>query len=289
MRELTTFVPRFLAVAAAAGVLMACGDGDGGDAAGGQAVGGAPVVVENAATLTGRVAFNGAPPAPQPIDMRDEPTCAENFDGENPHSQPVSVSDGHLKNVFIHVTEGLTGNYPASGDPVIIDQVACVYIPRVVGVQVGQNITFRNSDGLLHNIRATPSVNRGFNISQPTNMDTQRSFSSREVMVPIECNVHGWMDAFIGVVDHPYFAVSGEDGSFRIENLPPGTYTIETWHERYGTQTQQVTLAANETKDIGFAYDATMAGRPVPLGAPLDPHAHPPVAGGTSHAHGTGR
>lgn len=272
----------FLAPALAC-AFIACGGGDGGteQQTGGPAA--APVAVENPATLTGHVAFAGEPPAPRPIDMRDEPTCAERQD-EGTDSQDVVVNDGRLKNVFVYVREGITGSHPAAGGEVLIDQQGCIYHPRVVGVQTGQTIVFRNSDGLLHNIKAVPTVNRGFNISQPNNMDTQRSFDSQEVMVPIECNVHGWMQAYVGVVEHPYFAVTAADGTFSIENLPAGTYTIETWHERYGTQTQQVTLAPDETAEIAFSYDASMAGRPVPLAPPLDPHAHvPAVAAADDH------
>jgi plastocyanin len=270
--------------------LLACGGGDG-DTDRGQAGVTAAVEVENPATLTGHIAFTGAPPARQTIDMREEPACAERFDPDYPHAHAVAVRDGRMQNTFVYISEGITDRHPAPDEQVLIDQVACIYTPRVVGVQTGQTIVFRNSDGLLHNIRATPSVNRGFNVSQPTNMDTPRSFNAREVMIPVECNVHGWMDAYIGVLDHPYYAVSGEDGSFRITNIPPGTYTIETWHEQYGTQTQQVTLGPNETQELTFTYDATMAGRPVPLGPPLDPHAHAasPAADATHHAHGAGR
>jgi plastocyanin len=260
-------------------LLFACGGDDTAPAGGAPADRPAAAAVENPAVLTGQIVFNGAAPARQPIDMRDEPDCAERFDPEYPHAQPVAVQDGRLQNVFVYVKDGLSGSHPASTERVVIDQRACIYTPRVVGVQTGQEVIFRNSDDLLHNIRASPTVNRLFNITQPrSNMESARTFSSREIMVPIECNVHGWMQAYVGVLDHPYFAVSGQDGSFRIDNLPPGTYTIEAWHERYGTQTQQVTVGPNETSEIDFAYDAGMAGRPVPLGTPVDPHAHVSLA-----------
>lgn len=260
-------------------VVAGCGGGDGADQqAGGPEV--APVVVDNPATVTGHVAFSGTPPAPQPIDMRDEPTCAEQHDNgvavDDAHD--VVVNDGRLQNVFVYISDGVSGSFPESGDPVLIEQRGCIYHPRVTGAQAGQTITFRNSDGLLHNIKAVPSVNRGFNISQPNNMDTARNFAQPEVMVPIECNVHGWMQAYIGVVEHPYFAVSGADGTFSIGNLAPGTYTLTAWHERYGTQTQQLTVGPDETADLVFSYDASMAGLHVPLGAPLDPHAQHVVA-----------
>jgi plastocyanin len=269
-------------------VLAGCGGTDQAD----QQAGGPPaaaVEVENAATVNGHVAFDGAPPAPRPVDMRDEPTCAEQHTNGvgAADAHDVAVNDGRLQNVFVYISDGVSGTFPASGDPVLIDQRGCIYHPRVAGVQTGQTITFRNSDGLLHNIKAVPTVNRGFNISQPNNMDTQRSFPQPEVMIPVECNVHGWMQAYIGVVEHPYFAVSGADGSFSIGNLAPGTYTVTAWHERYGTQTQQLTVGPDETAEIVFSYDASMAGRDVPLGPPLEPHAHGIALAHTAgpHAH----
>jgi plastocyanin len=228
--------------------------------------------IANAATLNGEVTFTGTVPQPDPIDMSEEPACAEKHDG-TPVSDDVVVNDGKLRNVFIYIKDGLTGAPAAASGQVVIDQDGCVYLPHVAGVQTGQGIVFKNSDGLLHNIKATPTENRTFNISQPTNMESPpRTFTTQEVMIPIECNVHSWMQAYVGVVDHPYFAVSAEDGTFSIGNLPPGTYTIEAWHEEYGTQTQQVTLGADATESITFAFDASMAGAFVPLGPAIDPH-----------------
>jgi hypothetical protein len=144
----------------------------------------------------------------------------------------------------------------------------------VLAIQTGQPLIIKNSDGLLHNINTQPSVNQGFNVSQPVSMETSKEFTSAEVMIPVKCDVHGWMEAFIGVQEHPYMAVSAEDGTFRLENLPPGTYTIEAWHEAYGTQTQTVTVGAQETGEVMFEYSSEMAGRPVPLGEPIDLHDH---------------
>jgi plastocyanin len=253
--------------------VAACGGGDGTDQSS-QAPEAAPAApIANAATLTGEVLFTGAVPQQQPIDMSEEPTCADKHDGMAVN-EDVVVNDGRLQNVFVYVRDGLTGAQATAGERVVIDQDGCLYIPRVAGVQVGQNLIFKNSDGLLHNIKATPTANRGFNISQPNNMESTRTFSTREVMIPIECSVHGWMQAYVGVLDHPYFAVSGDDGAFSIGNLPPGTYTIEAWHEAYGTQTQEVTLGPDASEAITFTFDASMAGAHVPLGPPLDPHVH---------------
>jgi hypothetical protein len=121
----------------------------------------------------------------------------------------------------------------------------------------------------LHNIKAAPTANRPFNISQPVNMDTQRSFPTAEVMIPVQCDVHGWMTMYLGVLPHPYHAVSAADGSVSLPGLPPGEYVIEAWHERYGTQTQTVTVTTGETAEVSFAFSAATA-TAVPLGEPID-------------------
>ena len=138
----------------------------------------------------------------------------------------------------------------------------------------GQDITIKNSDGLLHNINATPAEQRGFNTSQPVAMETTRSFGTVEVMVPLRCDVHGWMNAYVGVLDHPYHSVSNGSGAFDLSTLPPGDYVIEAWHERYGTQTQNVTVSTGETAEVTFTFRASMAQNAVvPLGTPIDFHA----------------
>jgi hypothetical protein len=125
----------------------------------------------------------------------------------------------------------------------------------VLGVQVGQQLTIRNSDPLLHNVRAEAQINEPFDVGTPIQgMEVKRTFATREVMVPFKCNVHSWMNAYVGVLEHPFFAVTDGSGRFTIRDLPPGNYTIEIWHERLGTQTQQVTVAAKDTQDLTFNY-----------------------------------
>jgi hypothetical protein len=136
-----------------------------------------------------------------------------------------------------------------------IDQVSCRYHPHVFGVRVGQPVEFVNSDPTLHNIHALPKANSEFNNGQPIQgMKMSHTFTAKEVMVPFKCDVHGWMSAYVGVLDHPYFGTTAPDGKVVIGNLPPGTYTIEAWHELLGTKTQQVTIAAKEAKDVSFAF-----------------------------------
>lgn len=256
-------------------VLSACGGDGGDDAATTGGAGAAAVEIQNPGAITGVVSFTGTPPALEPIDMREEPDCAAKHEG-TPVQARVVASNGTLGNVFVYVKEGLSQSYPPTGDAPEIDQDGCIYHPRVIGVQTGQNLTILNSDPVLHNVNARPSANRGFNISQPqAGMSSERSFSTPEVMIPVQCDVHSWMRAYIGVVDHPYFAVTGEDGSFSLENLPPGDYVVEAWHEVYGAQTTNVTVPPDGTAEAGFSFDAsTAASAVVPLGAAIDLHDH---------------
>jgi hypothetical protein len=228
---------------------------------------------DSAGTITGVISFEGTPPVPEPIDMAEEPTCAEKYT-EPPVKEAAVVSDGNLANVYVYVKEGLPDlDFPAPSEGVTLDQTGCHYVPHVLAIQVGQPLVIKNSDGILHNINTQPSQNRGFNISQPVEMETEREFNTAEVMIPVKCDVHGWMEAYIGVQDHPYAAISGTDGTFSLENLPAGDYVIEAWHESFGTQTQNVTVGAQETQEITFTFSGEMAGRPVPLGEPLVLHA----------------
>jgi hypothetical protein len=232
----------------------------------------AAVAVTDPGTITGVVNFAGTAPANAAIDMSEEPTCAEQHAG-GVTRETVIANDGRLKNVFVYISEGITGQHPAPSEAVRIDQQGCVYIPHIIGVQTGQDLVIHNSDDLLHNVKAQPTNNRPFNRSQPSaGIENTESFDEAEIMVPIQCDVHGWMQAYVGVVDHPYYAVSGDDGTFTIGNLPAGTYTLTSWHEQYGTQTQQVTVAANGTANVTFDYNASQANAHIPLGAPVDPH-----------------
>jgi len=209
-----------------------------------------------AATITGKVAFDGAAPAKgEPIKMNADPNCVK-MHTEAVYDMPVEVNANKtLKNVFVYVKSGLSGKFPAPSTPVEIDQKGCMYSPHVFGIQVGQKLVIKNDDPTLHNIHARPVVNAQFNAAQPVQgMTTEKSFDKPEVMVPFRCDVHNWMNAYCGVVDNPYFAVTGDDGTFSIKGLPPGTYTIETWQEKYGVQDQTVTVAAKETKDITVSY-----------------------------------
>ncbi len=220
--------------------------------------GGSDEVSQGGATITGKVKFTGTKPAMPAIDMSEEAKCKAKYTA-TPHEEMVVVNpNGTLANVFVYVKAGLPagGTYPTPATPVVLDQDGCRYHPHVFGIQVGQTMQIKNSDGILHNIKAKGVKNRPFNISQPSVMTSDRTFSAPEVMVPLECNVHGWMHAWAGVLPHPYFAVSGADGSYTIKGLPPGTYTIEAWHEKYGLQTATVTVTAGGSKSQDFTFAA---------------------------------
>jgi hypothetical protein len=227
-------------------------------AMGGPSFTAAPTAGFAGATISGKVRLEGKAPANPAIDMSEEAKCAAKYP-KPPHDEIVAVNaTGALANVFIYVKAGLPADakYPTPTTPVVIDQSGCLYHPRVFGIMVNQTLQIKNSDGLLHNIKAMGKKNRPFNISQPTNMTTDRTFSAEEVMLPFECNVHGWMHAWAGVLPHPFFATTGPDGAFAITGLPPGTYTIEAWHEKYGTQDATVTVAANAAKTAAFTFTA---------------------------------
>jgi plastocyanin len=215
---------------------------------------------QGSGVVTGTVSFAGTAPANPAIDMSEEAACKAKHAGAITDPQVV-VKGGKVANVFVYVKSGLPANatYSAPAEAVVIDQEGCLYKPRVLGVMAGQNIDIKNSDPVLHNIKAVPKTNRGFNISQPTaGMVSKRKFDQPEQMVPLQCNVHSWMHASVGVMPHPFFATTGEDGTFRIQGLPPGTYEIEAWHEKLGPKTMTVTVGDAEAK-ADFNYTAPRA------------------------------
>ncbi len=211
----------------------------------------------NGGTVTGKVSFEGAKPAMKTLDMSATPYCERAHKGDPAKSEEVVVNgNGTLKNVFVWVKAGLPDkNWQVPTSPVLLDQRGCMYHPHVIGVMTGQNIDIKTSDQTNHNIHPQPSVNQEWNESQPPGSeDKMKSFARQEVMIPVKCNVHPWMRAYIGVVSHPFFAVTSDDGTYTIKGLPPGTYTIEAWHEKYGTQDQQVTVGAKESKPLDFSF-----------------------------------
>ncbi|HLJ79786.1 MAG TPA: carboxypeptidase regulatory-like domain-containing protein [Acidobacteriaceae bacterium] len=215
--------------------------------------------LNNAGTIAGTVHFTGTAPKPVEIDMAQDPACTL---GAKNYSEGYVVHNGGFANIFVYVKDGL-GNkiYAAPSQPVTIDQKNCRYQPHVVGVMLGQPVQFTNSDPTMHNIHMMPTVqgNQPVDISQgpagPGNkkQDTA-TFGKPELMMPVRCNNHPWMQAFINVAPNPFFAVTDADGKFTIKGLPPGTYTLVADQENMGEKTATVTVGAKQTVTQDFTY-----------------------------------
>lgn len=204
--------------------------------------------------IRGTATYAG-PDTDQPISMQGDPACAA-LHPEPVDSGEIALRDGKLANVFVYVKSGLAEkSFPAPAEKRHVDQRGCLFSPRVLGVQVGQTVEFANGDATLHNVHALPAANTESNDPQAQGMPPiDRKFDKPEVMVPVRCDMHPWMVAYVGVVPHSYYAVSGEDGAFSIANLPPGKYTLEAWHEKLGTQARQVTVAPGRAVTVDFDF-----------------------------------
>jgi plastocyanin len=210
-----------------------------------------------AGSVSGKITYEGPKPAKTAISMTSDADCEKLHAGHPVYDESVVVGPAHgLANAFVYVKSGLEGKrFELPQQPVVLDQRACMYVPRVIGIRVGQTMDVRNSDPVSHNIHPIPENNREWNQQQsPQAPNLQHRFPRPEIMVPVKCNVHRWMRAYIGVVDHPYFAVTAPDGAFELENLPPGDYTIAVWHEKFGEKTAAVHVAATQATAVSFTY-----------------------------------
>jgi plastocyanin len=252
---------RFFALAGTV-TIAACGGGGGGttpatESAPADVVAPAAAKVDEATAgnINGKVVLEGAAPKNEVIKMNADPVCMREAKGTQ--TQETFVGEGGaLGNVFVYVKEGLGDRqFDVPTETVTLDQEGCRYHPHVFGIRVGQPLSIVNNDPTLHNIHAVPKTNKEFNTGQPIEgMKFAHTFTDPEVMVPFKCDVHGWMNAYAGVVNHPYFAVTGNGGTFELKTLPPGNYVVEAWHEKLGTMTQNVTVGEKETKDITFTF-----------------------------------
>lgn len=210
-----------------------------------------------AASINGKIVFEGAVPAAEKFKMSADAFCARSHPGDLSREDIAIGKDKGLANVFVYVKSGINGTYPPPAAAAIIDQKGCTYHPHVFGMVVGQSLEILNSDDTLHNIHSFAEKNEAFNLGMPVKgMKYTKKFDKPEVMIRIKCDVHGWMSAYCGVLAHPFFAVTAADGTYTIKDLPAGTYTIEAWHEKLGTQTQQVTVGAQESKPAAFTFKA---------------------------------
>ena len=216
-----------------------------------------PASIADPGAISGTINFVGDAPEGMVLQMAADPYCLTSHAGTEVVSQRVVVNDNAtLRYVFVYVKEGLDQTFTTSADTVELSQEGCMYAPHVLGLQTNQTLSVVNNDDALHNINGQPteSGNVPFNFAQPIKgMTADRTFASAEI-IPVKCDVHPWMQAFIVVTNHPYFAVSSADGSFTINNLPAGDYVVAAWHETMDEQTQNITVGANATAEISFDF-----------------------------------
>mgnify|MGYP000710513626 FL=1 len=195
-------------------------------------------------SIIGTITFEGKAPKMKPLRLDADPICVANNEIAPKKEWLILDENKGVKNVLVFVTEGLNIDYSPPEEPVVIDQKGCIYSPHVLGIMAGQQLDILNNDGTLHNIHALPKVNKEFNKAQPrSKKKLSVKFEKPEAPFKVKCDVHPWMGAYIGVFDHPCFAVSGDDGTYIISDLKPGEYVIEAWHEKLGSQTANVTVS----------------------------------------------
>lgn len=209
-----------------------------------------------AASISGVIKYEGAAPKFKEIKMDADPLCMEKHTSAV-YPQTLVLGEGNtMANVFVHVKGGLSNQaYTAPTEPVVLDQKGCFYEPHIFGIMVGQPLKILNPDGTLHNVHVMSKVNLEFNLAMPKfRTETTKVFDKPEFMFAFKCDVHPWMLAWGSVMSHPFFFVTKQDGKFTIDNLSAGTYEIEAWHEKLGTQTASVTVADGETKTADFTF-----------------------------------
>ncbi len=218
------------------------------------------VDAKTAGTISGKIIYSGKKTSHKIVSMDADPQCAKLHPNAVADESIAVNPDGALANVFVYIKQGLEGkNFEPPSDPVVIDQNGCWFNPRVLGIQVGQTLKVKNSDPVTHNIHPMPEINREWNQSQaPDTEPFTRKFTQPEVMIKVKCNIHAWMHAWVGAVAHPYFAVTGADGTFTLSDVPPGNYTLEIWHEELGKQAQQVTLAPSAKVEQTFQFASVL-------------------------------
>jgi hypothetical protein len=205
-------------------------------------------------SLRGRIKLSGPEPGNRVIRMGMDPMCAKLWAGKKPVDEVVVVSkDGGLANAFVKLDGSFPGT-PVPAQPVLLDQQGCFYHPRVIGARAGQVLRIKNSDNLLHNVHSSSSHRNSFNFGQPVSGISSDFKVLDEEMLKVSCDVHRWMTAWIGIVDHPYFAVSGADGSFVINNVPAGKRSLTVWHETLGALTKSVDVKEGATTMVEFVY-----------------------------------
>lgn len=213
-------------------------------------------------SVSGSVRLAGNAPKLRPINMSAEPYCDKAHPTPVMPPEVVVGADGALANVVVYVKGSALQDYqyPTPTQPVVLDQRGCMYEPHVLGLMVKQPLEVKNDDQTTHNVHALPNQNPEWNESQPIGAAPfEQHFDVPEMALPIRCNVHPWMNAYVFVFPNPYFATTGADGRFQIKNLPPGTYTVEAWQEKYGMEDQTVMVAPKQSQQISFTFNSATA------------------------------
>jgi hypothetical protein len=216
-----------------------------------------PIDPAKLGNISGSVRFQGDKPVPKTLSMDATPACARMHSGPIYSEEVVVNSNGTLKNVLVWIKAGLPERrWPVPSTSVKLDQMGCIYRPHVLGVMVNQPLEISNSDSTNHNVHPLPKINREWNESQPPKGEVKVKTFARAEMPPIlfKCNVHPWMRAWVGVVSHPFFAVTGDDGSFILKDVPAGEYALEAWHEKFGTMEMKITVEPRQTAPAEFSF-----------------------------------
>jgi plastocyanin len=237
-------------------LLVACGSGTNPKAESDLNLPLAHVDPATAGSISGRVVFKGEPPVMPVIDMSSNPQCERQHHTPQKAETVIVNANGTLRNVFVWIKAGLApARWSPPSTPAKLDQHGCVYEPHVQGIMEEQDLDIVNSDPVNHNVHAECEKNAAWNESQPPRAEHKfKKFEKEEVLFPVTCSVHPWMRAYIGVSPHPFFAVTGDDGTFRLNGVPPGTYTVEAVHEKYGRKEGKLTVAPNGAASIEFVY-----------------------------------
>ena len=209
------------------------------------------------ATIKGVVKLTGEAPKRRPIDMAGKAECAKLHSDAVLDESTIVDANGALKNVLVWVKRGLGDyEYPLPTEPAVINQKGCMFTPHVMAMRLGQELAIRNSDAFAHNVHALPKRNDSFNFTQgEPGREDKRLFSRAETMIYFKCDIHGWMSSYISVIDHPFYVVTGDDGTFELPKLPPGEYTIEAEHEALGKKNTKVTVADGDSQEIEFSFE----------------------------------
>jgi len=209
-----------------------------------------------AGTISGRILFQGTAPVMPLIDMSSNPSCERQHKAQAKAETVVVNPNGTLRYAYVRIKEGLApAHWTPPAESVKLTQDGCIYEPHVVGLMVDQTLEILNDDPVNHNVHAESQINPAWNISEaPRDEHKFRKFSSEEILFPMTCSVHPWMRSLIAVSSHPFFAVTGEDGTFSLTGVPPGTYTMEVIQEKLGRKEGKVTLAASGTATLDFTY-----------------------------------